>query len=148
MTESRTRCASRGKVGEPAPALTLPDLTGNLVDLVDFRGNKTLVLFWNPGCGFCQRMLEELKVWEAKPPKGAPQLLVVSTGTVEANQAMGLRSPVLLDQGFSAGSKLGANGRPMGVLVDEEGKIASAVAAGAPAVLTLVGQKQDNSISA
>ena len=125
------------QVGEPAPEFTLPDLTGKQVGLADFRGSRTLVLFWNPGCGFCQQMLEDLKAWEARPPEGAPRLLVVSTGTVEANAVMGLRSPVLLDQGFSAGSKFGANGTPMAVLVDAEGKITSEVAAGAPAVLAL-----------
>jgi len=115
----------------------LPDLTGKQVGLADFHGSRTLVLFWNPDCGFCQQMLEDLKAWEARPPEGAPRLLVVSTSTVEANAVMGLRSPVLLDQGFSAGSKFGANGTPMAVLVDAEGKIASEVAAGAPAVLAL-----------
>ncbi|HAG99174.1 MAG TPA: hypothetical protein DCL75_10035 [Ktedonobacter sp.] len=54
---------------------------------------------------------------------------------------MGLQSPILLDQaGMSIGSKFGANGTPMAVLVDAEGKIASEVAAGAPAVLALAGQ--------
>jgi peroxiredoxin len=125
------------QVGETAPEFMLPDLTGKQVGLADFRGSRTLVLFWNPGCGFCQQMLADLKAWEARPPEGAPRLLVVSTGTVEANALMGLRSPVLLDQGFSAGSKFGANGTPMAVLVDAEGKIASELAAGAPAVLAL-----------
>jgi peroxiredoxin/uncharacterized membrane protein YphA (DoxX/SURF4 family) len=133
------------KVGEHAPELRLPDLTGKLVNLTDFRGRKTLVLFWNPGCGFCQRMLDDLKAWEAKPLKGAPKLLVVSTGTLEANKAMGLRSPVLLDEGFNSGSKFGANGTPMAVLVDEKGKIASEVTAGAPAVLALAGVGQNQS---
>ena len=40
-----------------APEVKLPDLEGNTVELADFRGEKTLVLFWNPGCGFCQQML-------------------------------------------------------------------------------------------
>jgi peroxiredoxin/uncharacterized membrane protein YphA (DoxX/SURF4 family) len=131
------------RVGEPAPDLQLPDLTGKLVDLADFRGNTTLVLFWNPGCGFCQRMLSDLKAWEARPPKGAPKLLIVSTGTVEANAAMGLRSPVLLDGGFHAGSRFGASGTPMAVLLDAEGKIASQVAVGAQAVLALAGVGQN-----
>jgi peroxiredoxin len=136
------------KEGEPAPELRLPDLTGKLVDLADFRGSQTLVLFWNPGCGFCQRMLEDVKRWEARPPQGAPQLLVVSTGTVEANEALGLRSPVLLDEGFHAGSTFGANGTPMAVLIDAEGKIASQVAAGAQAVLALAGHQQDTTVPA
>ncbi len=37
-----------------------------------------LVLFWRPSCGFCQRMLNDLKAWEANPPTNAPKLLMVS----------------------------------------------------------------------
>jgi peroxiredoxin len=125
-------------VGERAPALRLPALSGKTVSLADFQGSTTVVLFWNPGCGFCQRMLPELKAWEANPPQGAPKLLVVSTGTVEANQVMGLRSPVVLDHGFTAGRAFGVTGTPMAVLVDAQGRIAAEVAAGAPAVLALL----------
>ena len=50
---------------------------------------------------------------------------------------MELRSTVVLDQVFSVGSTFGANGTPSAVLVDEQGKIASELAVGAPAVLTL-----------
>jgi thiol-disulfide isomerase/thioredoxin len=42
------------KVGEDAPEVKLSDLEGNTVELADFRGQQTLVHFWNPGCGFCQ----------------------------------------------------------------------------------------------
>jgi peroxiredoxin len=125
------------RVGDTAPAIELTDLGGRTVKLSDFRGSETLVLFWNPGCGFCQQMLDDLKTWDASPPPGAPRLLVVSTGSVEENRALGLRSPVVLDQGFSVGSAFGANGTPMAVLIDAEGRIASDVAGGAPAVLTL-----------
>ena len=131
------------KVGGRAPEFTLPDLSGKQVSLADFRGDPTLALFWNPGCGFCQRMLDDLKAWEMKPSRGAPRLLVVSTGSVEKNKAMGLRSPVLLDQGFSVGNTFGANGTPMAVLVDAEGNIASEVAAGAPDVLALARSSKD-----
>jgi thiol-disulfide isomerase/thioredoxin len=129
-------------IGIPAPAVRLPDLDGKMVDLADFRGHSTLLLFWNPGCGYCQRMLEDLKVWEAAPPKDAPKLVVISTGTVEDNRAMGLRSPVVLEQNFSAGRVFGANGTPNAVLIDAKGNIASEVAAGAPAVLELAGGKE------
>src|SRR5205807_7058688 len=97
--------------------------------------------FWRPSCGFCQRMLTDLKAWEAQPPEEALRLLVVSTDSMESNQAMGLRSTVLLDQdGMWVGRLFGANGTPMAVLVDAQGKIASELAAGAPAVLALAGQ--------
>jgi peroxiredoxin/uncharacterized membrane protein YphA (DoxX/SURF4 family) len=129
------------KIGEPAPDFSLPDLSGQTVHLSDFRGSTTLVLFWRPSCGFCQRMLPDLKAWEAHLSAGAPRLLVVSTDSVADNQAMGLRSPVLLDQdGMSVGRLFGATGTPMAVLVDAEGKMASELAAGAQAVLALAGQ--------
>jgi len=133
----RTRPAGP-RVGEPAPEIRLEDLEGNDVELADFRGEETLVLFWNPGCGFCQKMLPDLKEWEADPPEGAPKLLVVSGGT-EANEAMDLSSPVVLDHDFAAGRAFGAAGTPSAVLVDAEGRIASEVSVGAPAILELVG---------
>ncbi len=125
------------KIGELAPPIKLPDLSGKTINLAGFRGRDTLVLFWDPGCGFCNQMLEDLKRLESNPPKRSPKLLVVSTGTVEANEAMGLGSPVVLDQEFSVGRAYGASGTPSAVLVDKKGKIASEIAAGAPAVLAL-----------
>jgi peroxiredoxin len=130
------------KVGEEAPEVKLADLEGNTVELANFRGEDTLVLFWNPGCGFCQQMLPDLKEWEATSPEGAPRLVVVSAGSEEANKEMGLASPVLLDQNFAVGRAFGASGTPSAVLVDAEGKVASEVAVGAPGVLELAGADQ------
>jgi methylamine dehydrogenase accessory protein MauD len=137
------------KMGEQAPDFSLPDLSGQTVSLSDFRGDTTLLLFWRPSCGFCQRMLPEIQAWEANPPTDAPRLLVVSTDSVESNQAMRLRSPVVLDpDGMGVGRLFGATGTPMAVLVDAEGKIGSELAAGAPAVLALAGQQQDKAAPA
>jgi peroxiredoxin len=127
------------KVGEEAPEVKLPHLEGHTVELADFRGELTLVLFWNPGCGFCQQMLPDLKEWESQAPEDAPRLVVVSAGSEEANREMGLASPVLLDQSFATGRAFGATGTPSAVLVDAERKVASEVAVGAPAVLELAG---------
>lgn len=127
------------EVGEPAPEIELEDLSGESVRLEDFRGKETLVLFWNPGCGFCQQMLPDLKQWERDRPEGAPELLVVSAGTKKANEALDLGSTVALDPKFSAGRAFGADGTPSAVLVDAGGRVASEVAIGAPAVLELAG---------
>lgn len=127
------------KQGDPAPALQLPDLDGKTVDLATLRGHRTLLLFWNPSCGFCQQMLADLKNWERNPLADAPELLVVSTGSAEANRQQGFRSKVLLDEYFAAGQVFGAGGTPAAVMLDEEGRVASEVGVGAPAVLTLAG---------
>jgi len=132
-----TMVAGAARLGERAPAVRLPDLGGVMRDLADQR-EATAVLFWNPSCGFCAQMLEQVKSWEERPAEGAPALLVVSTGTVEANRALGLRSTILLDQQFATARAFGATGTPSTVLVDGEGKIASLVAVGAPAVMSVL----------
>jgi hypothetical protein len=53
---------------------------------------------------------------------------------------MDIPTRTLLDEGFSTGRKFGAGGTPSAVLVDGNGKIASDVAVGAPAVMALAGQ--------
>jgi thiol-disulfide isomerase/thioredoxin/uncharacterized membrane protein YphA (DoxX/SURF4 family) len=139
--DNAPRGPSASAIGSPAPAFALPDLSGRTVDLASRKGKETLVVFWNPDCGFCRQMLPDLKQWEAAAPPEAPDLLVVSTGSGEANRALGLTSPVLLDQNFSVAPSFGANGTPMAVLVDAQGNIASAPAAGAQQVFDLANRR-------
>ena len=129
-------------VGAPAPGISLPDLSGKTIEFAKFRDHDTLVVFWNPSCGFCQQMLPDLKALDAKPPKGGPKLVVVSSGSLDANKAMNLRSPVLLDATAQAMRAFGAHGTPMAVLINRNGTIASGLAAGAPAVLALAASRQ------
>jgi peroxiredoxin len=137
--------AAAQKVGEEAPEVKLPNLQGSTVELANFRGEETLVLFWNPGCGFCQQMLSDLREWEQNSPEDAPKLLVVSAGTEEANREQGLSSTVVLDQNFAVGRAFGASGTPSAVLVDAQGKVASDIAVGSPAVLELAGASRTGS---
>ena len=123
-------------VGQLAPPLVFSDLDGRTANLAGTR-ESALILFWNPACGFCQRMLPALKAWERKRPVWAPQLLVVSLGTVEANRAMGLASRVVVDADGAAMHAFGAHGTPMAVLLDSSGRIASPLAAGEHAVMAL-----------
>jgi peroxiredoxin/uncharacterized membrane protein YphA (DoxX/SURF4 family) len=138
--------APRGiaSIGKDAPILELNNLDGETVRLADFAGHPTAVLFWNPGCGFCQRMLDDLKTWESDKPEGAPNLLVVSTGEVEGNRELGLSSPVVLDSGFTVGRAFGASGTPSAVLVGADGKIASGLAVGGPTVISLLRNEAPN----
>ena len=124
-------------VGAEIPSVELPSLEGEAVALSSLRGNDALVLFWNPDCGFCRSMHDDLLAWEASPNGGAPRLVVVSSGDAESTRAEGFASLVLLDESFEAGSAFGANGTPMAVLVGADGRIASDVVAGADAVMEL-----------
>jgi thiol-disulfide isomerase/thioredoxin len=131
-------------VGAPAPALELRGIEGAIEPLVDPSGSDTLLLFWNPGCGYCQSILPALLAWEQEAHDDAPRLVVVSSGDADEIATDGFRSTTVLDQDFEAGRAFGAGGTPMAVVVDGHGKIASLLLAGGDAVLrALAGSKAE-----
>ena len=123
-------------VGSRAPELELSDLAGKPLALA-VPDRDTLVLFWNPGCGFCQRMLDDVRAFEREAGPGAPRLVVISTGSVADNEQLELKSPIALDQSFTAGAAFGTSGTPSAMMVDSEGRIASELAVGAGGVMAL-----------
>jgi peroxiredoxin len=126
-------------IGQPAPPLILPDVQGKTVDLSQFRGDKTLLLFWSLTCGYCQKMLGDLRKWDANPNK--TKLIVVSSGDVEENKKISIKSPVVIaDENYEAAQPFGMIGTPSAVLIDERGKIASSVAVGATDIFALLGK--------
>jgi peroxiredoxin len=124
--------------GAAAPDFALPDLDGATWSLADLRGRATLLVFWNPRCGFCRQMLDDLRAVEAQHSDGDPRLVVIATGGAEENRAQDLRSLVLLDRGLAAGAAFGATATPSGVLIDGAGRVASPLAMGAPGLLALL----------
>jgi thiol-disulfide isomerase/thioredoxin len=125
-------------VGSELPALDVELLDGGPRPLRELVAGPTALLFWNPDCGFCRAMHDDVVAWEASPPPGAPGLIVVSAGAADDVRGEGFSSTVVLDLDWAVSTSLGASGTPMAVLVDEEGRIASAPAVGAPAVLGLL----------
>ena len=122
------------------PDVPLTTLGGKPATLGDVLSATAVVLFWDPRCGFCERMLGDLKAWETNRPAGSPDLLLISTGPPETNRWMGLQSAILLDDSFAAGRAIGVSGTPSAIIVDRHGKLLSSVAVGAPAVMSLLVQ--------
>lgn len=127
-------------LGTPVPALPRDTLGEGPRALADLIRANTLVIFWNPGCGYCQSMRDDLRRWERRRSNTAPRLVIISAGDEASVRAEGFESPVLLDPDFSLGRAFGIGGTPMAVLVDAEARVASSVAAGPQAVLALAGR--------
>jgi peroxiredoxin len=125
--------------GSDAPAFELPDLEGRRVSLQQFRGRRVLLIFFSPGCGFCQAMAPSLGRLELGD--GAPVPVVITNGDADANRALvgehGIPFPVLLQESDEVSSVYKAAGTPMGCLIDEQGLIASPLLVGAEDLLRL-----------
>jgi peroxiredoxin len=128
-------------LGSAAPAFELPDLAGTPKSLAGFRGKKSLLIFFNPRCGFCSRMVPDLAGLPVDGRDGKPVPLVVTTGDAEENRKLfaehDVHCPVLLQREMEIASQYQCHGTPMGYLVDEQGRIASEMAVGAPSLLAL-----------
>lgn len=129
-------------VGAPVPALSLTSLDGEPVSLSD-PVRDTLVVFWNPECGFCRSLHARLRAWERSADRLAPRLVIVSSGEAEATAADGFGSAVVLDPEFIVGNAFGADGTPMALLLDTSGRVATPLAGGAEAVLELAALRSD-----
>ncbi|RJF91902.1 peroxiredoxin family protein [Noviherbaspirillum saxi] len=130
-------------IGTPAPALTLPDLSGQQHSLSTWRGRHLLLIFFNPGCGFCRQMALDIAAMPLDD-NSKPMPLLVSTGSAEDNRRMveehSIRCPVLLQQQMEVASQYRVSGTPIGYLIDEQSNIASDMATGAAALLELAAQ--------
>lgn len=148
LTESVAMQGTRGApspqeglpVGAPAPEFALPTLSGDRVSLSQYRGKRLLLTFFGPNCGYCVQMAPDL----AALPLDDPLPLVVMGGSEDEIRKLvdehQIKCPVLIQKGTEVSEKYKASGTPMGYLIDAEGKIASPLAAGAQALLTLAGE--------
>lgn len=122
--------------GDPLPAFELPGLDAP-VRSADLAGAPALLLFWDPGCGFCDRMGADLLALDERLARAGARLVVISSGEEAATRGLGLFATVALDPGFTVGHATAAAGTPSALLIDAEGRLAAAPATGAEAVLTL-----------
>jgi peroxiredoxin len=125
----------------PAPAFELPDLEGVPVSLEQLKGRRVVVVFFSPQCNYCVQMAPFLAQVPAGGRDGGPVPVVLTRGDLEENRRLvqqhGLRCTVLLDADGKVAAAYGTHGTPMGYLIDEQGRIASELAAGAGKVLRL-----------
>ena len=124
-------------VGGLVPSRALESLDGATIELAADSGSGSLLVFWNPDCGHCRAMHEDLLAWEAGANGIGSRLVIVSSGDAERTREDGFRCTVLLDPEFSAGELFGAGGTPSALLLGADGRVASGVAVGAQAVLGL-----------
>src|SRR5215813_1383811 len=129
------------RIGTVAPDFELPDLAGERHKLSDFHGKDLLVIFFNPKCGFCTKMADDLAALPLDGENGRAVPIVVTTGDREDNLQLvgrhGIRCTVLLQKEMEVASQFHAQGTPMGYRIDKEGQIASELTIGSEALLKL-----------
>jgi thiol-disulfide isomerase/thioredoxin len=130
--------ASKAPVGEPVPEFSLSDTEGREITSAQLKGKQTLITFWSPTCGYCKAMADDLMSWERSRGAEDPDLIVLTP----AEDSLQLESPVLIDPESKTATKLGMQGTPSAILVNEKGIVASETAIGAQDIWALVGKRK------
>ncbi len=133
--ESRLAHAPAGvavaQVGQPAPALELPDLAGRTHRLADYRGRRVLLNFWASWCGPCLDELPALDKAQAKFGENGPIVLGIAMDEPTRVRAFladhPVRYPVLLGRMEPPSTSLiwGDSGEvlPYSVLIGADGRV-------------------------
>jgi len=119
--------------GQPAPAFSLPDLSGEPVDFPrDLKGKVTAIRFWADWCPFCEH---EMKQLEPVYRKYRGQGLVILAINVRQDRKtagtfirqLGISYDTLLDEEGEVARNYGVMGLPTTFFVDGDGILISKV---------------------
>lgn len=115
----------------PAPNFTLPDLSGNALQLSTLKGKVVLVNFWATWCAPCRKEMPSLnRLWEKLTPHGV-QVIAVDVGEqasevraflTELAEPLGF--PIVFDQTMQVVTQWRIKGLPTTVLIDKRGRMA------------------------
>jgi peroxiredoxin len=139
---SESRIEREGlKAGTPAPPFELPTLRGETASLAKQRGRRVLLVFSDPDCGPCEKVIPELARLHRERRSDGLEIIMVSRGELEENrrkaEAFGIDFPVVLQSGWKLSKKYGIFATPIAFLINEEGVIERDVARGPSEILSL-----------
>lgn len=116
--------------GEKAPGFALKDIDGNQVTLDQFHGKTVVIAFWSTWCSRCEEELMFLK--KALGDRTDVAVLLVNQDSERKasldrvrsiREKLGIRFPVLLDEGLSLWEVYGINALPTSVVIGKDGAL-------------------------
>ncbi len=118
--------------GRRAPNFRLPRLDGGRLSLDEYRGRRVLLVFSDPECPSCDRVVPEIETLHRQAADF--QVVMVSRGSPEANRAkaaaLGLTFPIALQRGWEVSRLYRRFATPVAYLIDEDGVVAAEAASG------------------
>jgi methylamine dehydrogenase accessory protein MauD len=114
------------KPGTKAPDFSLPSTDSRNMSLSDFQGKTLFLVFIQPGCGPCKRLVPELHRLHERDDM---HVVVVFNGPVEVaavwSRQEGIRVPVLAQEKYGLSRQFEVFATPFAFVIDEHGIVRS-----------------------
>ena len=117
-------------VDEPAPEFHVYSMDGRFFSTESLEGEQTLLMFWAPWCGVCQRELPKLAQYYRETGSAEVQILTIGTAAPSDQVTAYVEShsgtfvfPTVYDEGRLLQDTFGVRAFPTYVLLDENGTI-------------------------
>jgi hypothetical protein len=123
--------------GQPAPPLTLLDVTGQRIDLQSSRGTPTVVLFLESTCRHCQPLLARLRTWRPAA-RVDTRVIVVLAGQRPHSLEFAPGIVVVDGEDSILMHAFGILGTPSAIAIDADGIVSRPAARGYAAVMQLL----------
>jgi len=129
LEEEPSTFVERGSVSDnsPAPVFSLPDTSGNLVNLGDYHGRVVIINFWATWCVPCK---EEMPVLDAFSQENSENIVVLGINVGDSTEevknfinGVKVTYPILIDKMGVVGITYHVIGYPTTYFVDAEGII-------------------------
>jgi len=133
LTESRIE--RRGiKPGTMAPDFTLPSVTGPVVSLRQYQGQRVVLVFTDPHCGPCNQLGPYLvRAYHRRTAK-SPAIIIIARGDPVENrkkaEEQGFEFPVVVQHRWKLSREYGIFKTPVAFLIGDDGRILRPVAVG------------------
>ncbi|MFB6457266.1 redoxin domain-containing protein [Chitinophaga sp. Hz27] len=119
------------KVGEAAPAFTIPDVDGKVISLADFKGKYLFIDFWASWCAPCVAQVPYLKSMHEKYKSTQFEMLGISLDSkrdgwlhgIEKHQLSWINVSSLKGWSEPAAVAYGIAAIPQNVLIGPDGKV-------------------------
>jgi peroxiredoxin len=120
--------ATADVLNSPAPTFSLPDRSGNMVSLDDYKGQVVLVNFWASWCGPCR---QEMPLLEELHQRYAPLGFTLLGINVEEDSSLAdsflaetpVEFPILYDRSNAVSKAYDVIAMPTTIIVDREGRV-------------------------
>lgn len=116
------------EIGNLAPDFTLPDTSGKMISLKNYRGKWVMLVFWDIYCSSCRAQMSQLQIYFNNKPDNL-EVISVNIGEVTEDQLLsmlksrGITYPVLMDRSQDVAVEYRISVYPTAFMIDVEGVI-------------------------